>query len=257
MRLYEILLKYRSLVIALGLVTSLGVALLIHLKPPAKKSPPRPSPAPPAAIEVEVNPPSKPEVVSPSNTLPPQRNRVSPRPRSVGSVNTRVEPSQITTGAKVVPVIVERRSSAVVITRGNKVKQGSGNGVQTQTEKDRLEPLKEPTAATDAAMPFFAPPAPPEGGINALIENTPAPNVKEALAGYIRTYYPLVILDAESIGLLNPQGKAEYERQKAALDKELFDSVRDLISPTPGDIPQGYPQDLIEMLREEDLIERR
>ena len=74
-------------------------------------------------------------------------------------------------------------------------------------------------------------------------------NVKEALAGYIRTYYPLAVLDAESINLLDPQGKAEYDRQKAALDKEILDSLRDIIAPTPGEVSSELSQELIDTLK--------
>ena len=105
MRLYEFLVKYRTLVIALGLVTSLGLGLLIHLgtKPEVKK-PPIPPAAPPPAVQVEINQQPKSAVMSPPNNPSPNRNRVSPRPRAVRSVNTQ-EPSQNSTG-KFVPVII-------------------------------------------------------------------------------------------------------------------------------------------------------
>ena len=255
MRLYEFLVKYRTLVIALGLVTSLGLGLLIHLgtKPEVKK-PPIPPAAPPPAVQVEINQQPKSAVMSPPNHPSPNRNRVSPRPRAVRSVNTQAEPSQNTTG-KFVPVIIERRRSVVAITQVPKVKQGSNNETHIQAGDNRLEPHEERAAETDDIMPFFAPPVPPEGGINTLIEGAAQTNIKEALTAYIRTYYPLVTLDTESINLLNPQGKAEYERQKAALDKELFDLLRGSISPTPGEVPSTFPQELIDTLRTEGLIE--
>ena len=254
MRLYELLLKYRSLVIALGLVTSLGLGLLIHLgSKPAVKTPP----APPAAVQkVEIHPQPKQEVVSRPNDPLLQQNAVSPRLRSVRSVNTQVEPAaQIPTG-QVVPVIVERRRSAVVITQAPQAEQGSDSGTQIQARDNRrLEPRKAPAAATDGAMPFFAPPAPPDGGINALVETTSPPKIKEALSDYIRTYYPLLALDAASIDQLNEQGKTEYARQKAAFDKELSDVLGGSIYPTSGEIPNTFPEDLIETLREADPIE--
>lgn len=265
MRLSEFLLKYRSLVIALAVVTSLGVGLVVmHLKPINKK-PPRPSPGPPPAVEVGIHRQPKSAVVSPpDNRQPklesasppplPKREEVSPRPRAFRTVNTPVEPAQISTG-KVVPVVIKRSRSVVAITRGDKVEQRGGSGTHIQAGQNRLEPPEDRAAAPDAVVPFFAPPAPPEGGINALIEDTPQSNMKEALVGYIRTYYPLMTLDAESIKLLNVQGKAEYARQKAALDKELSDSIRGSIFPTPGDIPNTLPQELIDTLRTEDLIE--
>ena len=267
MRLYEFLVKYRTLVIALGLVTSLGLGLLIHLgtKPEVKK-PPIPPAAPPPAVQVEINQQPKSAVMSPPNNPspklesvspphpPPNRNRVSPRPRAVRSVNTQAEPSQNSTG-KFVPVIIERRRSVVAITQVPKVKQGSNNETHIQAGDNRLEPHEERAAETDDIMPFFAPPVPPEGGINTLIEGAAQTNIKEALTAYIRTYYPLVTLDTESINLLNPQGKAEYERQKAALDKELFDLLRGSISPTPGEVPSTFPQELIDTLRTDGFIE--
>ena len=128
MRLYETLLKHRSLVIALAVVILLGAGLALHLKSPMKKKPPRPSPAPSAAVQVEINPPSKPAVVSPPHNRLPNRNRVSPRPQAVRSVNTRVEPAQVSTGGKMVPVIIERSRSAVVITQAPKAQQASDNG---------------------------------------------------------------------------------------------------------------------------------
>lgn len=255
MRLYEFLVKYRTLVIALGLVTSLGLGLLIHLgtKPEVKK-PPIPPAAPPPAVQVEINQQPKSAVMSPPNNPSPNRNRVSPRPRAVRSVNTQAEPSQNSTG-KFVPVIIERRRSVVAITQVPKVKQGSNNEPHIQAGDNRLEPHEERAAETDDIMPFFAPPVPPEGGINALIEGAAQTNIKEALTAYIRIYYPLVTLDTESINLLNPQGKAEYERQKAALDKELFDLLRGSISPTPGEVPSTFPQELIDTLRTDGFIE--
>ena len=269
MRLYDFLLKYRSMVIALAVVTLLGVGLFMHLKSPIKKKPPRPSPAPSAAIQVKVhrqpesavesrsnNRQPKLESVSESNNSSSPRNRVSPRPQAFHPVETRVGPAQDATG-KGVPVIVERRSSAIVIMQSAKAEQRSDSGVEIQAEVDRSAPREAVAAESDDEMPFFAPPAPPEGGLNALIEGTPQSNMKEALVGYIRTYYPLVTLDAESIELLNVQGKAEYARQKAALDKELSDSVRGSIFPTPGDIPNTLPQELIDTLRAEDPIENQ
>lgn len=255
----ELLLKHRSLVIGLILVSLGGVVLLIHLGIilDAKK-PPRPSPVPTPAIQVELNPPSpKQEVASPPDN--PQRHppSVSPRrrPQSVHPIDERSQPSQVTTG-KVVPVIVERRRSAVLITRDNLAKQREDSGTPIQAEQHRTEPpRKERVTEPNDAMPFFAPPVPPEGGINALIASTPQSDMKQALAGYIRTYYPLVTLDAASIKQLNPQGKAEYDRQKAALDQELLDSISGSIAPTPGGIDSGYPQELMEMLRRGGHIE--
>ena len=128
-------------------------------------------------------------------------------------------------------------------------KQGAGSGTPIQAGHDRKEPRKAPAATTDDVIPFFAPPDAPEGGIKALIEGTAQADIKGVLQAYIRTYYPLVALDAASINQLNPQGKAEYERQKAAFDKELSDVLSDSISPTPGGIDSGYPQELLDMLR--------
>ena len=250
MRLYEFLLKYRTLVIALGLVTSLGFGLLIHLGVILdRKKPPGPSPAPSPTIRVKrkTKPPvSKQEAAAPPETS--RRNPPSPqarrRPQAIHAVDVRSEQSQTATGN--VPIIVERRRSVVAIVRDNQPKQASKGEAQVQVVGDELD---EDSAAPAASMPFFAPPAPPEGGINALIEGGAQTDVKEALAGYIRTYYPLVTLDAESINLLDPQGKAEYERQKAAFDKELLDSLRDTIAPTPGEVSSDLSQELIDTLK--------
>ena len=254
MRLYEFLLKYRTLVIALGLVTSLGFGLLIHLGVILdRKKPPGPSPAPSPTIRVKRKP--KPPVSKQEAAAPPETSRRNPpsppprrRPQAIHAVNVRSEPSQTATG-KVVPIIVERRRSVVAIVRDNQPKQASTVETQVQVVGDELERVEDRAAAPDAIMPFFAPPAPPEGGINALIEGGAQTDVKAALAAYIRTYYPLVTLDAESINLLDPQGKAEYERQKAALDKELLDSIRDTIAPTPGEVSSDLSQELIDTLK--------
>ena len=247
--LHKRLLKHRSLVIGLGLVSVGGVALLVHLGVILNtKKPPRPSPAPSPAIQVKISQPRKPKVVSPPETSPrnpPPRRR----PQAIHAVDRRSEPAQITTG-KVVPVIVERHRSVVAIVRENQPKQASKGEAQVQQARvERSDVADDSAAAPDASMPFFAPPAPPEGGINALIEGGTQTDVKEALAGYIRTYYPLVTLDAESISLLDPQGKAEYERQKAALDKEILDSLRDTIVPTPGQVSGDLSQELIDTLK--------
>ena len=254
MRLYEFLLKYRTLVIALGLVTSLGFGLLIHLGVILdRKKPPGPSPAPSPTIRVKRKP--KPPVSKQEAAAPPETSRRNPpsppprrRPQAIHAVDVRSEPSQTATG-KVVPIIVERRRSVVAIVRENQPKQASKGETQVQAVSDELERVEDSDAAPDASMPFFAPPVPPEGGINALIAGGAQTNVKEALAGYIRTYYPLAVLDAESINLLDPQGKAEYDRQKAALDKEILDSIRDTIVPTPGEVSSELSQELIDTLK--------
>ena len=104
MRLYEFLLKYRTLVIALGLVTSLGFGLLIHLGVILdRKKPPGPSPAPSPTIRVKrkLKPPvSKQEAAAPPETS--RRNPPSPpprrRPQAIHAVDVRSEPSQTATG---------------------------------------------------------------------------------------------------------------------------------------------------------------
>ena len=251
--LHKLLLKHRSIVIGLALVSVGSVALLIHLGVILDtKKPPRPSPAPSPAIQVKISQPRKPKVAAPPDNPPqqvevastpaPSRRNPQPRrrPQAIHAVDRRSEPAQVTTG-KVVPVIVERRRSVVAIVRENQPKQASKGEAQVQQARgDRSDVADDSAAAPDASMPFFAPPAPPEGGINTVIEGGAQTDVKEALAGYIRTYYPLVTLDAESISLLNPQGRAEYERQKAALDKELLDSLRDVIAPTPGETSRWF-----------------
>ena len=252
MRLYEFLLKYRTLVIALGLVTSLGFGLLIHLGVILdRKKPPRPSPAPSPTIRVKRK--TKPPVSKQEAAAPPETSRRNPppprrRPEAIHAVDRGSEPAQVST-KKVVPVIVERRRSVVAIVRENQPKQASKGETQVQAVSDELERVEDSDAAPDASMPFFAPPVPPEGGINALIAGGAQTDVKEALAGYIRTYYPLAVLDAESINLLDPQGKAEYDRQKAALDKEILDSLRDTIVPTPGEVSSELSQELIDTLK--------
>ena len=251
----ELLLKHRTLVIGLILVSLGGVALLIHLGVILDtKKPPRPSPAPSPGIQVEINSSSKPRVTSapePGVVSPPspEPSRVYSRPKAVRLDNFPVGRTA-NSREKAVPVIIERRSSAVVITQVPQAKQGAGSGTPIQAEQHRTEPPRKERVIEPAdAMPFFAPPVPPEGGINALIASTLQSDMKQALAGYIRTYYPLVALDAASINQLNPQGKAEYERQKAAFDKELSDVLSDSISPTPGGIDSGYPQELLDMLK--------
>lgn len=241
MRLSVLLLKHRSLVIALTLVSLVGVGLLIYLfaKLAVRKPPGPPAPSPVSQIEVNS-----------SHQVPPVPSRSKP----VRSADIQAEPMPISTG-KVGPVIIKRRSSIVTVTQTPQIKQESDNATHIQAEHDRLEPREETPADTNDAIPFFAPPDAPPGGISALIESATQANVKGALQAYIRTYYPLVVLDAKSINLLNRQGRAEYERQKAALDKELFDSIRGSISPTPGDIQQGYPRELIDMLRQDGFIE--
>ena len=252
MRLYEFLLKYRTLVIALGLVTSLGFGLLIHLGVILdRKKPPRPSPAPSPTIRVKRT--TKPPVSKQEAAAPPETSRRNPppprrRPEAIHAVDRGSEPAQVST-KKVVPVIVERRRSVVAIVRENQPKQASKGETQVQAVSDELERVEDSDAAPDASMPFFAPPVPPEGGINALIAGGAQTDVKAALAGYIRTYYPLAVLDAESINLLDPQGKAEYDRQKAALDKEILDSIRDTIVPTPGEVSSELSQELIDTLK--------
>jgi hypothetical protein len=254
MRLYEFLVKYRTLVIALGLVTSLGFGLLIHLGVILdRKKPPGPSPAPSPTIRVKRT--TKPPVSKQEAAAPPETSRRNPpppppprRPQAIHAVDRRSEPSQTGIG-QVVPIIVERRRSVVAIVRENQPKQASKGETQVQAVSDELERVEDSDAAPDASMPFFAPPAPPEGGINALIEGGAQTDVKAALAAYIRTYYPLVTLDAESINLLDPQGKAEYDRQKAALDKEILDSIRDTIVPTPGEVSSELSQELIDTLK--------
>ena len=88
-KLSDLVLKHRSLVIGLAVVSSLGVALLIHLGVILDtKKPPRPSPAPSPAIEVEINSSSEPRVTSapePSVVSPP-----SPKPSRVYSRPTAV-----------------------------------------------------------------------------------------------------------------------------------------------------------------------
>ena len=247
--LQKLLLKHRSLVIGLVVVTSLGVALLIHLGVILDgKKPPRPSPAPRPATQVEINSSLKPRATSaPEPSVvpspPPEPSRASSRLQSVRLDEFPAERGQ----GPVVPVIIERRSSAVVITQAPNPKQGAGTPIQEGDAKKK--PRETLPAATDDVLPFFAPPDAPEGGIKALVESTAQANIKGALQAYIRTYYPLVALDAASIKHLNPQGKAEYERQKAAFDKELSDVLRDSISPTPDGIAPGYPQELMDMLR--------
>ena len=263
MRLDDFLLKYRSMVIALAVVTSVGVGLFMHLKPPVKKDPPRPT----APIQVRISQSRKPAVESRSNNRQPKLesvskdqvpnwDRVSPRPQAIEAFDVRSEPVQTGTG-QYVPIIVERRQSVVAIVRENQPQQTSRGETQVQAVNDELEGVEGSDAASDGAMPFFAPPVPPEGGINALIEGGAQTDVKEALAAYIRTYYPLVTLDAESISLLDSHGKAEYERQKAALDKELLGSLRDMIVPTPGEVSSDLSQELIDLLRSEDPIENQ
>ena len=257
----ELLVKHRSLVIGLVLVSLGGVGLLVHLGIILNtKKPHRPSPAPSPAVQVKVSVPRpNPEAVSPPDS--PRRPAPSKplsasshtRPQAVHPVDVRSEPSAVETG-QVVPVIVERRRSAVMIIRDNPAKpqgeHGVPSGESVQSVDNRSAPRKDSPAEPAAeSMPFFAPPAPPEGGINALIESTPQPNMKQALSAYIRTYYPLIMLDAESVKLLDAQGKAEYTRQKAALDKELVDSLRDSMVPTPGGIDSGYPKELIDTFR--------
>ncbi len=257
--LHKLLLKHRSIVIGLGLVSVSSVALLVHLGVILNtKKPPRPSPAPSPAIQVKISQPRKPEVASPAEASPRKpastleaaapAGTSSRNPQAIHAVDRRSEPSQTGIG-QVVPIIVERRRSVVAIVRENQPKQASKGETQVQAVSDELERVEDSDAAPDASMPFFAPPVPPEGGINALIAGGAQTNVKEALAGYIRTYYPLAVLDAESINLLDPQGKAEYDRQKAALDKEILDSLRDIIAPTPGEVSSELSQELIDTLK--------
>ncbi|MDE0044210.1 MAG: hypothetical protein OXT74_19390 [Candidatus Poribacteria bacterium] len=250
----NLLQKHLSLVVGLAVVATLGVAMLIHQGVIFDtKKPPRPSPAPKPAIEVQINSSRKPSVTpsapkpAPRVTSAPSSSRSSSRPQSVRLDSF---PAERRGQAPVVPVIVERRRSTVVITQAPTPQQGADSGIPAV--QPRKEPRKAPPAAADGVLPFFAPPDAPEGGIKGLIEGTSQANIQGALQAYIRTHYPLVTLDAESIRHLNPEGKAEYERQKAAFDKEISDVLRGSISPTPGEIDSGYPQELMDLLKKGD-----
>lgn len=118
------------------------------------------------------------------------------------------------------------------------------------------EDLLDETASPVIDVPahYFNPPPPPSGGINSIFAGATEDNIAERATSYIRRYYPLVGTNPALVSH-NEKAKAEYARQKAALNKEMFDAVRESFSSTPPEMLETLSSDLLDELRKERLIE--
>ena len=118
---------------------------------------------------------------------------------------------------------------------------------------------EEWTVVADAGVPYVRPPDPPPRGpislLDSLTEDATEETFKATMMGYIKTYYPLVDMNPAVINQSDERVKAEYERQNAALDREMFEMVRDTFGSISPEYLDMLPLEWLDILREEGLIE--
>ena len=111
------------------------------------------------------------------------------------------------------------------------------------------------SATVDIPEAHLNPPTPPLGGIDSILEGATDDNLEERFTAYVFEYYPLVALEDDVVSQLDERARVEYKRRNAALDREMFDSIRSSLSATQPNLLALFPQDLLDTLRKEGLIE--
>ena len=118
---------------------------------------------------------------------------------------------------------------------------------------------EEAVETTDSAYAAaLNPPTPPERGLIALIDAAPDDATYEEferrMTDYALTYYPLAVLEPEEVSQLDPQAKAAYDRQEAALHKEVMDMIKDDFASMSPEMLATFPADMTNLFEKEGVL---
>lgn len=108
--------------------------------------------------------------------------------------------------------------------------------------------------AVDVPAAFFNPPPPPSGGIADVWQGITEDNAEELTVAYVKTYYPLVAFEGDR-SLFDERTKVEFKRQKDALDKEVWDTIRTSFAVLSPEMMDQLPLNLKDDLRKVGFIE--
>ena len=118
---------------------------------------------------------------------------------------------------------------------------------------------EEEVETTDSAYAAaLNPPTPPTRGLIDLIDAVPDDatydEFERTMMDYVLTYYPLAALEPEEVSQLDPQAKAAYDRQEAALHKEVMDMTKEDFASVSPEMLATFPADMANLFEKEGLM---
>ena len=118
---------------------------------------------------------------------------------------------------------------------------------------------EEEVETTDSAYAAaLNPPTPPTRGLIDLIDAVPDDatydEFERTMTDYVLTYYPLAALEPEEVSQLDPQAKAAYDRQEAALHKEVMDMIKEDFASVSPEMLATFPADMANLFEKEGLM---
>lgn len=162
------------------------------------------------------------------------------------SINRRPDTPQIVT--ETAPVVTHVSDTNVASTPNTDADNLSAGNTFLEEKKSVDEGVVEALVSeiSDDMLAAFNPPEPPSDGFNSIMEGLTEANAEEKVAVYVHKYYPLVPLGREFVSQQDERVQREYYRQKAALDEDVFSSMRTSI---PEGLVEHFPHQLTNDLR--------
>lgn len=169
------------------------------------------------------------------------------------SINRRLDTPQVVT--ETAPVVAHVSDTNVASTPNTITDDDNLSAWGTFLEEK--EPVDEGVVEalvseiSDDMLAAFNPPEPPSDGFNSIMEGLTEANAEEKVAVYVHKYYPLVPLGREFVSQQDERVQREYYRQKAALDEDVFSSMRASI---PEGLVEHFPRQLTNDLRKVGIV---